>query len=121
MASKTILNQNIIDRVIDHTLKGISIESVFALSNISPRAYYYWINQGREDIDNEVESVHAQFAESILAAEAVIEQRLLDQAIGTDPIGARWMNAKNQPHKVANLCNALAGPQSSNLMKPGMI
>jgi transposase-like protein len=78
MAGKTILNQNIIDRVIEHTLKGISIESVCALSNISPRAYYYWLKQGREDIDNEVESVHAQFAESILAAEAKVEQRLLD-------------------------------------------
>ena len=39
MAGKTILNQNIIDRVIEHTLWGISIESVCALSNISPRAY----------------------------------------------------------------------------------
>lgn len=26
----------------------------------------------------------------VTAAEAKVEQRLLDQAIGTDPIGARW-------------------------------
>jgi transposase-like protein len=78
MAGKTILNQNIIDRVIEHTLKGISIESVCALSNISPRAYYYWIKQGREDIEEGVESIYTWFAESILAAEAEVEQLLLD-------------------------------------------
>jgi hypothetical protein len=88
--SKTILNQELIQRIAEKTLKGISIESVAALSGISPRVYYYWLKQGKEDIDNDVKSVYAQFAESVLAAEAKVEQRLLDQAIGTDPIGARW-------------------------------
>jgi hypothetical protein len=90
MAGKTIINQNIIDRVIEHTLKGISIESVCALSNIRPRSYHRWLKQGKEDIENGVDSILAVLAESVLAAEAKVEQRLLDQAIGTDPIGARW-------------------------------
>ena len=34
MAGKTILNQNIIDRVIDHTLKGIRLVSVCTLSGV---------------------------------------------------------------------------------------
>ncbi len=48
------------------------------------------MKQGEEDIKEDVKSVHRVFRESILAAEAKVEQRLLDQAIGTDPIGARW-------------------------------
>lgn len=88
--SETKLNQTIIEIVADNILTGVSIASVAALLGISPRVYYYWLKQGDQDIDNEVESVYAELAESVLAAEAKVEQRLLDQAIGTVPIGVRW-------------------------------
>ena len=90
MGRPTILNQQVIDRVVEHTLKGISIESICALSNISPAVYYIWMKQGEEDIKEDVESVHRVFRESILSAIAEVEERMLDQAIGTDEIGARW-------------------------------
>ena len=77
-------------RIAEQTLKGISIESVAALSGISPRSYYDWIKQGKQDIENGVESVHAVFAESVQGAIAEVEERMLAQAIGTDEIGARW-------------------------------
>ena len=90
MGRPTILNQQVINKVVENTLKGISIESICALSGISPRSYYDWIKQGKQDIEDGVESVHALFAESVQAAIAEVEERMLAQAIGTDEIGARW-------------------------------
>ena len=90
MGRKTILNEQLIERIVEHTLKGISIESICALSGISPAVYYVWMKQGEEDIKEDVESVHRVFRESILSAIAEVEERMLDQAIGTDEIGARW-------------------------------
>ena len=78
MGRPTILNQKVIDKVVEHTHKGISIESICALSNISPAVYYIWMKQGEEDIKEDVESIHRVFRESILAVEAEVEQRLLD-------------------------------------------
>jgi hypothetical protein len=78
MGRKTILNDQLIERLVLHTLKGISIESICALSGISPAIYCIWMKQGEQDIKEGVESIHRVFRESVLAAEAEIEQHLLD-------------------------------------------
>ncbi len=92
--SETKLNQTIIDKVVEHTLKGISIVSICALSGISRDSYYRWIKQGKQDIKEGVDSVFVQFVQSIQKAEAEVEQRMLDQAIGEDEVGARWYLAR---------------------------
>ena len=78
MGRKTILNDQLIERLVLYTLKGISIESICALSGISPAIYCIWMKQGEQDIKEGVESIHRVFRESVLAAEAEIEQHLLD-------------------------------------------
>ncbi len=88
--SETKLNQTLIDKIAEITLTRISVESICALSGFSKNSYYRWLKQGKKDIEEGVDSVFAQFALSIKAAEAQIEQELLDQAIGTDEVGARW-------------------------------
>lgn len=88
--SETKLNQTIIDKLVVQTLKGISVVSICALSGISRDSYYRWMKKGKQDIKEEVDSVFAQFVQSIQTAEAEVEERMLAQAIGEEEVGARW-------------------------------
>jgi hypothetical protein len=78
MGRKTILNEQLIERIVEQTLNGISIESLCALSGISTRVYYQWRDRGDDDFKEGLESVYTLFAESIRAADVEVEQRLLD-------------------------------------------
>ncbi len=94
MGRPTKLNEQLIERIVEHTHKGISIASICALSGINPDSYYRWMKQGKQDIEEGVDSLFRVFRESVHAAEAEVEERMLAQAIGTDEVGARWYLAR---------------------------
>ena len=48
------------------------------------------MKRGKQDIENSVESVYRLFRESILAARAELELRLLDEVLDGDPVNAKW-------------------------------
>lgn len=52
------------------------------------------MNKGKQDIEEDAESIFRVFRESILAAEAEVEERMLEKAVGTDEIGAIWYHSR---------------------------
>lgn len=70
MAATTKLNKEVIEQFAIEVEDGLPINYCCDLFSISKSCYFAWIKQGEYDLENNIESLNAQFYDSIKKAYA---------------------------------------------------
>ncbi len=68
------LSKTSINKLLDNISQGMSIENACYVTGICNKTYYLWYNQGKEDAENDTESIQRKLFEGIPAAQAICEQ-----------------------------------------------
>ena len=90
-----------INKLLDFIAQGMTVENACFVTGISEKTYYLWFNQGKEDAENETESLQRKLYEGIPAARALCEQTHLQNIMEAGKKNWRasaWFLERTRPH-----------------------
>lgn len=95
------LTPDIIERMSGHFLEGGHPELVCSLVGVSRRCYYYWLEDGEADLENDRDTLHAEFCLRTKKALALCESDAVKRmkAGGKDWMGAAEFLARRFPSR----------------------
>ena len=72
------INPELINKAIDLIEKGNYAQTAFQALGICERTYYQWLENGKNDVNNGLDTIYVQFLHRVKDAEGIAEASLID-------------------------------------------